>query len=303
MKLPLSLFAALVCGATALSADDLALKNGQTVTGKIINADEKAYTLEIPLGTGTGKMVYPRDSVLTVGLGRTDQQKRLFTSSDTKDIEALRAWWTAEQPWLAVKGTDTGAVGIRLIKLILAEGKKSGGKDAIEIIEVIQAGDWDEGRKASLPQLRVSALLLSGQTEKASALLQSVASATGGDEEAITTAQVQEKFIDARKAVAQLDDLEKNYPRWPILPEKRDERDRLIQQALDAYLYPVAFHAELQKLCAEGLLNAAVLYARTGQTAEARQAAEELIAQYPEPDLVPKARDLLSKLKKQETSS
>ncbi len=289
--------------AAPLRADGLLLKSGQKVDGKIIGADDKAYTVEIPLGAGTGKVVYPRDSVKSVSLGRTDEQKRLLASNETRDIDALRGWWASEQAWLPVQGTDTGEVGVRLVKLLLAGGTKKGGAEAIGIIDIIQASDWDAGRKAGLDALRVSALLQSGDTEKAAALIESSASASGGDETAVATARVQERFVQAGKAVGQLDALEKEHPRWDLMPEQRDMRDRLIQEALDDYLYPVAFHAELAKLCAEGLLRAALLYDRTGRPAEARQAAEDLIAVYPEPDLVPKARELLSKLKKQEPSS
>jgi hypothetical protein len=82
------------------------------------------------------------------------------------------------------------------------------------------------------------------------------------------------------------------------MPEKVRERSALFHEALDRYLEPVVAGAEERALCARGLWHAAQLLVAGGRAEEARGALEEILKEFPDPDYLDRARDLLTRLNK-----
>ncbi|MFQ3670322.1 MAG: hypothetical protein SNJ84_02565 [Verrucomicrobiia bacterium] len=279
--------------------DVLELKNGQQVEGRIKTFGEERIVMELTVGGGKAEVPYQRQLLSKLRLGRSAEEVRLLESTDTKDLVGLREFWERRAPFLGVPESDSGEVGLKLVRLLLAEGSEGSAREALELIARIEAGDWDGARRSEAPGLRVSALLRAGQTEKAEAELAKLETVSGADETAIATAQIQQRLVRAQKAWQDLLALEEEFPRWDQIPEKRSERAHLINDALDNALYPAVFHAGFRKLAADGLFLAAQIYQRAGEKERAAVVLEEIVNEFPEPELVPKVHDLLKKIKPQ----
>ncbi|GAB4239079.1 MAG: hypothetical protein OHK005_00170 [Candidatus Methylacidiphilales bacterium] len=279
------------------SQDVLELQNGQRVEGRIKAFTADRIVMELTVGGGTAEVPYQRQLLERLTLGRTAEESRLLASNDPKDIPALQAFWERRIPYLGVPDSDSGEVALKLIRLFLAEGSKASAQQALDLISQVEAGDWNTARKGEAPGLRVSALLKAGQTDKAEAELAKLETVSGADETAIASAQIQQRLVRAQRAWDDLIALETEFPRWDQIPEKRSERAHLINEALNNALYPAVFHASFRKLSADGLFLAAQIYAKAGEPDRAVVALEEIIREFPEPELIPKAETLLNKLK------
>ncbi len=281
------------------SKDVIVLQNGQKVEGRIKSFGADRIVMELAVGGGTAEVPYQRQLLDKLTLGRSPEETRLLETNETKDLPALKAFWERRVPFLGVPESDSGEVGLKLVRLLLAEGSADSAKEALDLIARIESGDWSSARRAAAPGLRVSALLKAGQTDKAEAELARLETVSGADEMAIASAQIQQRLVRAQKAWDDLIALEEEFPRWDLIPAKRNERAHLINDALDHALYPAVFHASFRKLSADGLFLAAQIYSRAGEPDRAAVLLEEIIREFPEPELVPKAQDLLKKLKPQ----
>jgi hypothetical protein len=281
----------------AQTPDRITLSNGQVVEGKIKALTPDRIVMELSIGGGSAEVPYQRSLLEKLELGRSEAESALLRSNDTKDLPALRAFWEQRQPYLALPESDAGEVGLKLARLLIADQKKTTAREALALLEKIEQEDWNAARRGEIPSLRVSALLGAGQTEKAAAELSKMETVSGADESAVASAQIQQKLVQANQAWQNLQSLEKEFPRWDQIPAKRNERALLIQDALDHALYPAVFHAEFQSLAAQGLFLAAEVYQRIGDPDRAAVVLEEIVREFPEPELVPKANELLKKIK------
>lgn len=279
--------------------DVLVLQDGRQVLGRVKSLGPDRIVMELTVGAGTAEVPYQRQVVQKLTLGRSGEETRLLASNNPADVPALRAFWERRVPFLGVPESDSGEVGLKLARLLVAEGSPALAQEALAVIAAVESGDWNAARKAEAPALRVSALLRAGLTEKAEAELAKLETVSGADETAVASAQIQQRLVRAEKAWRDLLALEEEFPRWDQIPEKRSERAHLINDALDNALYPAVFHAGFRGLAAEGLLLAARIYQRSGEPDRATVLLEEIVREFPEPELVPQAQDLLKQLKPQ----
>jgi len=104
------------------------------------------------------------------------------------------------------------------------------------------------------------------------------------------------RFIQAGVAWAQFEKLEADWPKWYLMPEKREERLEHLNRALDHYLFPAIAHPELQEISAEGLVQAATIYIQLGKNERARICLDEVINYFPDPAYVSRAKELKNTL-------
>lgn len=284
--------------ALPLRADQIELVSGETLSGKVKRLDGDSVRIEMTIGGGSAEAPYKLSLIKKINFERSPEEEALVKSVKPSDLPELMSLLEKRRPYFKIAGTDGGEIVLRIVKLQLAEGKKTSAKDALALLEMLDKDDWSAARKAQIPGLRISALLKSGQTEKASAELDKLEGATGTDESAVAEAQVQGSFLKAQKAAQALLDLESQFPRWDLMPEKRTERSRLIQAALDNYLYAAVFRPEFREAAAQGLYQAALLNVKINDLTQARFMAEEIVKEFPEPEFVAQAQELLQKMDK-----
>jgi tetratricopeptide (TPR) repeat protein len=89
------------------------------------------------------------------------------------------------------------------------------------------------------------------------------------------------KLVNADLARKKFEALVEEWPKWELMPEIIEERRRLIDAALDGYLFPVAFNPEPAAVTAEGLSKAGSLLAATGKLDEARLRYQDIVDNFP----------------------
>lgn len=277
---------------STLSADTLTLTDGEVMEGTILERTADGIQVEITRGGGRAQLEMPLERVERVE----------FSGPETApvNLEAWKRLWEARKPFLDIPGSDAGTQGLGYVKALLATGDPERARDALAITELVREEAWDAGQRSSATQMRLSALAAAGSVEQALQEAQSLETMGVAETADLARTRVRSRFVQAEVAWKAVEDLETDWPKWDLMPEKRAERRKLINEALDQFLFPVAHHAELKDLCAEGLWQAASIYARLGRLEESRLRAREIIDHFPEPAYVEQARELLNNQPNQE---
>jgi len=165
------------------------------------------------------------------------------------------------------------------------------------VIQKVEQGDWLTSRKSEAARLRLSALAASGKVEQAMAEAEKMQNIGGSDEVSLALTQVQAHLIKAELAFSKWQELEKEWPKWKWMKDKRKERTELLNQALDGFLFPVVFHPELFRSCAEGLYRTVEIQLKLNDTKSALLYAHEIIHDYPEAEYKTRAEKLIKENK------
>ncbi|MDR0534602.1 MAG: hypothetical protein LBH01_11690 [Verrucomicrobiales bacterium] len=281
----------LLGGCLSLRADVITLKSGQNVEGKIAGTDGKTLTVESDVAGQRAQVKYPLALVDKLVFVDDDATKTLLASNDPKDLPELAKLWESRQVFLGQPESNAGAVALAYARLLL----KSGGdlNQVLALSAEVESGDWQVARKPEATRLRLAVLVKSGKSDQALAEAEKIGSAAGADDDTLLQAQVQARFTGAEVAWAKLQQLERDWPKWALMPDKRVERQHLLDKTLDGFLYPVVFQSQLRNLCAEGLYRSAEIECLTGSLANAAVHVQEIITYYANDEFKAKAENLI----------
>jgi hypothetical protein len=284
--------------APAAVADELRMKDGQTFAGTILGTDGRTITLRMTIGAGQAEVPYPLTNIQEAIFTNTPEETALLTSGDPKALPEVLERWERRKPFLTIPGSDAGAWALQAARLSLARKTKKAAEQALLWAAEVEKADWSPERRSEATRLRLSALAAVGKAEQAIAEAEKMQNASGIDESALAAARVQARLVQATVAAAKLAELEKDWPKWDQMPEKRRERTALLNAALDGFLFAPTFHPELTALAAEGLWKAAEVAEKAGRTAEALTWMKEIVAYFPEPVFKSRAEERIRVLEK-----
>jgi hypothetical protein len=292
----------LAAGSLSAFGDELQMKDGQVFSGTVMATDGKTVTLQMKIGAGQAEVPYPLSNIAGITFTNTSEQAALLNGGDVANLPRVQAVWEQRKPYLGIQGSDTGSWGLQQVRLLLAKKTKKAAEEALKICAEVEKGDWSAERRSESLRLRLSALAAAGRAEQAMAEAEQMQDARGEDEAALAAARVQSHLVKADLASAKLAELEKDWPKWPLMPEKRRERTTLLHTALDGFTFAAVFHPELLQPSAEGLWKAAELAERAGYPDEAWKALQEIVNWFPEPFYKSKAEERLRALEKNQPS-
>lgn len=296
--IPVWVVSALLGCAGVLAADEMVLKNGQKMTGVISATDGRSVTLDMTIGQGRAEVPYPWAQIERIQFANDAALESLLQSGDPDQLPQVLAVWEKRRPFLGLAGSDSGAWALRCARLQLAKKTKKAAVEAVGLCRLVEAGDWDAERKSAATRLRLTALAASGKVDEALREAEGLQDLAGADESALVAAKVKARLLQAELAWKRLLELEKNWPKWRLMPEKSRERAQFLNQALDGFLFPVVFHADLIPGCAEGLLRSAEIEMHEGRPDRALAALEEILRHFPDPEFRPRAEQLKKELEK-----
>lgn len=282
-----------ICFSGSISyAHKVVLKNGETIEAQALKLKDETIVVRATVGGGVGEIPYPRKLVEKVIFEPTKEELILLTSGDRSKLGDLKALWNERKPFLTIGDSDAGNVGLTYARLLLAGESKGAAKEALGVIEEVRQTDWSERRRLEASRMRIAALAATGNIELAMQEADQMEALGASDDIQLAEARVRSKFVKANLAWSQLKNLEKDWPKWHLMPEKRAERTRFLNEALDQYLFPVVAHTELESLCAEGLVKAARIYQHLGLNQEARRCVDEVLNYFPNPTYAGQAREI-----------
>ncbi|MDD5261121.1 MAG: hypothetical protein PHD76_04660 [Methylacidiphilales bacterium] len=283
--------------AQAVAADEIWLKSGLKVEGRILGTDGKAVTLEPALNAGQARIPYPLALIEKIKFENDNTVARLLVSADVKDLPELEKRWVLRRLFLSLPESNAGTLGLACARLQLAKETKKAAREALELCSVIEKGDWLASRRTEAAGLRLSALARLGRAEQAVEEASRMEGISGEDEASLALLRARARLAQAESACSKLQDLEKKWPKWQLMTDKRVEHEQLLNAALDGFMFPVVFHADLKKLCAEGLWRAAELSCRAGDKDGATTCVSEILNYYPEPEFKGRAERLAREYK------
>lgn len=284
---------------TMLQADEIILKNDQVLEGTISKTDGKTITLQMTVGGGTAEVPYPVTNIKTIKFHNTPEQQTLLDSQNVEDLPRMAELWVRREPFLSMPESSAGEVGVRYVKLLLSKGTKKAATESVEVAARVISGDWSALRKTEATRLRLMALAASGKVEQAMAESEKIQEISGADEEGFATMKTEARLTRASLASVKLLELEKEWPKWVQMPEKRKEYTELLNTALDGFLFAAVFHPELKTLSAEGLWRAAELSRLVGRKEDALVMVDEIITWFPSAEFKIKAENLKRELEKE----
>ena len=285
----------------ALADDVLFLSNGATRAGRIVGIEGANIRLQVPLSAPVGapltsplvfaSVAVPRADVSRIEFSPNPAQEHLLRSATPLQLPAVRAAWTAAQPWLEMPRSPSARVGVLLGDLLLRSADAALYPEALRLFQIIEDKAWSEDDQASARHGRLRAMVASGQAREAIAEATELAQTTENPEVLIAA-----KLLLAEADATALRKLIEDNPRWQEDVAIRPERERLYQHALDLYLFPYLFHGSEIEASSRGLWGATKLYEYVGEPYAALETARDIVAIYPSTKYAALAAEWVSKL-------
>jgi tetratricopeptide (TPR) repeat protein len=276
----------------------LTLKSGEELPANEVLIRGDKMIIRSTVSGGSAEVPYPLELVEKIEFTLTAQEAELMDAADsgTDQLAGLRALWQKRLPFLSIPESDTGMIGLQLARLLVATQDKNLATEALALAATVRENDWKTSRQKEALGVRIAALAASGRIDEAMKEADALQSMGASDDQSLAGARVRSKFLEAELAWIKFQQLEADWPKWHLMPEKRVKRMNHLNRALDHYLFPVIAHPELPGFCAEGLVQAATIYIHLGKTARARACLEEVIDYFPDPTYLRRARDLETQL-------
>jgi hypothetical protein len=179
----------------------------------------------------------------------------------------------------------------------LRTGKPGDAATALAVFSEIEKLSWSDDDTTLARQGRLRAMVATG--DAASAVTEALELAKVSEDPAVL---VEAKFILAEAADKQLRKLIEDNPRWEEDVNVVPERARLLNEALDLYLFPYLFFGSETQAATRGLWGAIGVHDFLGDKVLAREAARDLVAIYPGTPQARLASDFLATLPEEITS-
>jgi hypothetical protein len=284
-----------------VAQDTVFLRQGDKLVGKLIGIDERSIRVQRLLPPLAGASTDAAPIFASVAVLRSDIDHIEFSSvgphrlmlenasaASVSDVELL---WRQARPWLAIRKSPAGEIGLRYGDLLLHSGDPVNLAKALDVFKLIEGESWSRSDAVRARLGRLRAMIGMGMLQETIAEAKEMERTS--EEPAVL---IEAKFILAKAAEKSLSKFVDDNPRWQEDISVRPERDRLYHQALDLYLYPALFFGSEQELAARGLWSAAEVCRFAGDLRQAVEASRDLVEMYAGTSYAVQAEDFINTL-------
>jgi tetratricopeptide (TPR) repeat protein len=294
-------FAAAFAMPEARALDTLFLTGGETRPGRVLALDADTLRLRVPMpprpGAAPGEQAVfatvsiPRTSIVRIEFEPDPARDALLKNPSAGDLAAIETLWKQWEPFLGMAKSPAGRIGNRLGDVLLQTKSEGDAARALGLFMRIEQEAWDEEEHMVARQGRLRAMVATGRAKEAVA--EAVELARNDEDSAVL---IEAKYIIASAADQRLRDLVEANPRWKediyVIPEHA----RLMNEALDEYLYPYLFLGSERGAAARGLWGAARVCRFVGDLPNALECARDIVSLYPDAPEAASARALIESL-------
>lgn len=261
------------------SQDVLFLKNETSRAGKLIGSDEEFFRLQVKIfeNQPSATISIPRSEVVRIEFAEDPEREAFIAGATTPDILAAARIWGSGERFLSQPRSPSARVGLRYAELLLLSGNPLYASRALELFSKIEARAWSPEDRAAARRGRLQAMIATG--DAAGAVEEAMELAEQAEDPALL---VEAKFILARASEESLRTLVEENPRWQQDPRIRPEYFRLLNEALDLYLYSPLFFGSQISASARGLWAASRLYQFANLPRDAIESARDILILYPD---------------------
>lgn len=273
--------------------DTVVLKNGRRADCRILDftADAVRISWKPDAAAPPRNRDVPLADVDYVELGplpgETDARAQAVKESRS---DPLLPFWAKRVAWLGRPRSDAGELGLTYAELLTRQPTTDRLERALKVYQQIESSDWSGERRGRAQAGRLRVMLRQGRTDEVKPLAANLLEKTGDPRVLIEL-----RHVLAEAAAASLTQLEKDHPRWQDEDDVVPEHDRLLNEALDGYLFPHLFYGTEEDLASRGLWAAVQLSLAQNQTAQASDWALDLTKLYATSPQAAAAADLLVK--------
>jgi len=271
---------------TPQNLDTIFLTRGDRMAGKIVGLEGENIRVQRPLPPPPGSSATAAPVFASVVIAKADVDRIEFAPDEARDrkiqaanvaqLAEIELLWRRAEPWLAIRKSPAGAIGLAYGDLLLRSGDPANAAKALAIFRQIESQSWNEDDLMMAKQGRLRAMVATGNAKEA--IKEATELAKLSEDPAVL---VEANFILAEAADKGLRKLTEDNPRWQediyVIPE----RNRLYNDALDLYLHPYLFFGSEIDAASRGLWGACGVYQFTGELPLAVELARDLVAIYP----------------------
>lgn len=291
--------------AAAHAEDVLFMKNGVQRVGTIVGFDGRAFRLQVALAQPAGSTVASTAPRATVSVPRAEVERIEFSADAARDeflktatteqVDRVGILWRRAEPLLGIPRSAAGRIGLVYGDLLLQTRKPDDAAAALGVFRAIEAGAWNEEDKADAGRGRLRAMIATGDAK--SAVREAMKLAETSEDPSVL---IEAKFILGRAADEGLRKLVADNPRWQEDVNIIPEHARLLNEALDNYLYPALFFGSDAESASRGLAAAVELYRFVGNAPVAIETARDVVTFYPDAPAARPSREFLASLTKEQ---
>jgi len=274
--------------------DSLSLHEGQVIKGEILSIGKSSLTFRTKIAeVGSSSRQIDLSDIDFIEFAPETKEFEIMDLASPQSLNELRGLWRKKRPRLAMPNSRAGEVGLLFAKHLVAKGAAFHQR-AYEILEQVEARDWNEKNRKLASRDRLSLLIAMG--EYAQAISEAEALEKQSDDPALL---IQARIVLAEADLEKLRTLQEENPRWSEDDWVRPERMELYHRVLDQFLYPFLFYGAPGIEAARGLWGAVqtcLLSVGEKDRELVKRYAQDLVLLYPQSEQAQQARALLLEL-------
>lgn len=276
----------------AAARDTVVLKNGRRAECEILSFTDSAVRLRhraSPEASWTERSIPVAEVDYILFAPLPGEAEALSRALEEGRPDVLMPFWVKRQSLLGRPRSNAGELGLAYAEILTRFPSADRLTRAAKVYERIEAEDWNAGRRGRARAGMLRLLLRQGKFEEVPPRVEKLLAEGGGPR-----VEIELRHVLAEANAARLRKLLEDHPRWEQEDDVVPERDRLLNAALDGYLFPHLFHGAEEDLAARGLKAAADLARENGNVAQAEAWCQDLLKLYPG---TPEARALRTAVK------
>ncbi len=308
-RFPPITFTVIALTAAAFARADVVLyQDGKREEGDVLGVRGTGIRVAQQVSAGRVELNVPADRVKQVAFTLAPSLSDALANPSATNADDLARLWARHRPFIGVVDTGASTAALAYLNaLALTEGSTSAQRILDLQPELEKLIAVDPSAAPEITGLTAIALIRLGRTEEALDLAQKLDTVGedigGANREALASARILATFTRATDAWQRLRQLDLDWPKWHLMPEKRRERLELTDSALDGYLTPAVLFPENEERAAEGLLQAAEIERYLGDDERALSYAREILDWYPTTPFQKEAQAIATELTPKEPTA
>lgn len=231
---------------------------------------------KLNLKKGQADLSLPLSRVKHLSFTAPEKVKRAIIAEDFSGKKPLIDFWSERAEYAFHIRTNLIPVGIEYARALFPEDPESALETLSRLSESphLRKEEWFQ-----VVGLQAELLARNNDLEEAEATVEKLGNALAGvtaDDEKELIFTVQWRFARGETALAQVRHLEREWPKWQLMPEQIAKRNLLLHHAIQDFLYADAMVPQKREEAAEGLWKALQVFQLLGLEADAKVRAREL---------------------------
>lgn len=288
------LFMLMIATAQAATPNTITFTDGKTLAAEVLQVEGNYLVCSRELEFGKAAVRLPLNSIASVTFPEAESLASLDSlPSGTDRLKKLQSLWNSLKQFVRVPGTPVGQAGILLARALYDDGSPAALSEAMELLQTLEKATPATEIRVEALSLRLLVMGALGQVEAARNEAKNAYERAGRSEPRVRAAA---GYALAQLLCKDLEELERENPRWELDPLVRPDRNRLHHRIVELFLQPYLENGSDPAPAARGLWALAQFHKTNQRIEEAASVAQDIIDIYPNTPEEPLAKEFLQTL-------